>query len=140
VIRRGAATVLFRSDDGQVLLVLEDYGARRWSLPGGLIENGETPQEAAIREVREETGLQAELGEHIGTYRIRHPDGDGIDVDVFLAASWTGTPQENPGEIAELRWFDPRSMPTRTSNVLPWAVTDAAAGRRGVIRDIPTNT
>jgi len=120
--------------------VLEDYGARRWSLPGGLIENGETPQEAAIREVREETGLDAELGERIGTYRIRHPDGDGIDVDVFLAASWTGTPRQNPGEIAELRWFEPRSLPSRTSNVLPWAVVDAVEGRRGIIRNLATST
>lgn len=104
-----------------------------------LIEKGESPREAAIREVREETGLDADLGERIGTYRIRHPGGDGIDVDVFIAVSWTGISVPNPGEIAELRWFDPRSLPFPTSNVLPWAVADAAAGRRGMIRDIVMN-
>jgi 8-oxo-dGTP diphosphatase len=41
-------------DRGRVLLIRENYDRRRWGLPGGRIEDGEAPWEAAIREAREE--------------------------------------------------------------------------------------
>jgi 8-oxo-dGTP diphosphatase len=58
---RAASAVLFR--DGRVLLVMRGKQPRGglWSLPGGKLEPGESDAEAAVREVREETGLAAEL-------------------------------------------------------------------------------
>jgi 8-oxo-dGTP pyrophosphatase MutT (NUDIX family) len=44
----GAAAVIFGAT-GRVLLVKENYDRCRWSLPGGMIEPGETPEEAAVR-------------------------------------------------------------------------------------------
>ena len=52
----GAAAIVFDAKR-RVLLVREGYGRRRWGLPGGGIEHGELPHEAAVREAREETGL-----------------------------------------------------------------------------------
>jgi 8-oxo-dGTP diphosphatase len=51
----GAAAVVF-DEEGRVLLVKENYGKHRWSLPGGAIEAGETPEEAAVREANERNG------------------------------------------------------------------------------------
>jgi len=48
--------------DNRILMVLHRNTEREyWTLPGGAIEAGETPQEAAIREVKEETGLEARV-------------------------------------------------------------------------------
>jgi ADP-ribose pyrophosphatase YjhB (NUDIX family) len=49
-------------EDGRILLLNQDAGARSWSLPGGKLEDGETLAEALAREMREETGLDVELG------------------------------------------------------------------------------
>jgi hypothetical protein len=65
----GAAAVLF-DEEGRVLLVKENYGRHRWSLPGGAIEAGETPEEAAVREANEETGVVVAVDHLIGEYRL----------------------------------------------------------------------
>ncbi|MBB6172133.1 ADP-ribose pyrophosphatase YjhB (NUDIX family) [Nocardiopsis mwathae] len=50
-------------EDGQVLLLDQDTdGPRRWSLPGGRVEEGETLGGALVREMREETGIDVEVG------------------------------------------------------------------------------
>jgi acetyl-CoA carboxylase carboxyl transferase subunit beta len=58
------AGAVVRDEAGRVLLVRRGHepSAGRWSVPGGRIEAGETPAEAAVREVAEETGLQVEVG------------------------------------------------------------------------------
>src|SRR2546427_4897446 len=54
---RIAAGVLFRDPDGRVLLVKPTYKAG-WDIPGGYVEPGESPKQAALREVREELGIE----------------------------------------------------------------------------------
>lgn len=58
---QAAGVVCFR--DGQVLLIRRGTPPRagEWSLPGGRLEKGETPEAAALRELREETGVEARL-------------------------------------------------------------------------------
>lgn len=58
-----SVALLCRNPQGKILLVLRkvDPGAGLWCLPGGFIEVGETVQQAALRELKEETGLEAEL-------------------------------------------------------------------------------
>ena len=60
--KAAASAAIFR-DDGKLLIGLRGKDPRRriWSLPGGHIEPGETAGSAALREIREETGIQAEL-------------------------------------------------------------------------------
>lgn len=50
-------------EDGQILLLDQDTeAARSWSLPGGKVEPGETLEQALVREMREETGVEVEVG------------------------------------------------------------------------------
>lgn len=55
--RLGAAAVILNRD-GEVLLVKHSYGRLNWELPGGVTEDGESVVQTAVREVREETGLE----------------------------------------------------------------------------------
>src|SRR3954453_2312125 len=105
---RLAASVVLIDDQGRILLVHEDYGKRRWGLPGGRHEPGESIEETAIREAKEETNLDVELGELIGEYMIVSASGQELlDVSVFIATIVGGELAPNAGEIAEVGWFDP---------------------------------
>ena len=80
-----------------------------WALPKGHLDGVETPEEAAIREVREETGLRVALDQLLGeiSYWFR-ADGDRIFKRVtFFLLSWqSGSPMPQVAEVQEVRWFD----------------------------------
>jgi 8-oxo-dGTP diphosphatase len=80
-----------------------------WSLPGGVLECGETLREAVIRETREETGLAVETGEMLGVYEriIRGEDGrvryHYVLID-FLCRPASGD-LKAASDAADVRWF-----------------------------------
>ncbi|MEU8247273.1 NUDIX hydrolase [Nonomuraea sp. NPDC048916] len=85
-------------EDGRILLLDQDTDSgRSWSLPGGKIEPGEPIGDALVREMREETGIDVEVGRLL--YVCDHLPGDGIHVIhmTFEAARTGGT----VGVIAE---------------------------------------
>jgi 8-oxo-dGTP diphosphatase len=75
--RCGASAAIFRGE--AVLLIVRAKGALQglWSLPGGHIEPGETARAAALREVREETGVEADIDALVDVHDVilRAPDG-----------------------------------------------------------------
>lgn len=129
----GAAAIVF-DDRARVLLVKENYGRHRWSLPGGAIEPGETPEQAVVREAYEETGAVVEIEHLIGEYQL---DND-FSVFAFRCTIVEGTPAVPPtGEIAEVIWHAADELPSPRSNVLHYSVPDAVAGRQGLVRQVP---
>jgi len=92
--------------DGRVLLVQEISG--RWTLPGGRMNVGETPQEALAREIREELGVDATVGAIVDCLVFTSASsGKSHFVPVFLA---TVDPTQafalEEAEIAAAGWFD----------------------------------
>ena len=134
---RRAASVLIADERGRVLLIHEDYGRHRWGLPGGRHEPGESIEETAIREAKEETNLDVELGELIGEYMIVSASGQELlDVSVFTATVVSGELAPNEGEIAEVGWFDSNDLPHPPTDVGPRAIADWLRGERDVHRRV----
>ena len=109
IVRDDAERVLFirRADDG------------RWGLPAGGVDPGESPAEAVVREVREETGLTVRVARVAGVfggagYRHRYPNGDEAEwvVAVFECDVLGGELTPLDGEALELRYFAPEDAPT----------------------------
>jgi len=108
---------LVRNEAGQILfLVRSDNG--RWDLPAGAIDPGETPAQAVVREVREETGLIVEPTSVAGVFggpgfRLRYDNGDVVEytVIVFECRVVGGELGGLDGEAAELHFIDPSERP-----------------------------
>jgi len=88
--RCAASAAIFRGST--VLLVQRGKGALKglWSLPGGHIEPGETARAAAVREVREETGVEAELSGLVDVHDVILQGSDGSLVAHYLIAVFCG--------------------------------------------------
>jgi len=134
---RRAASVFITDERGFVLLVHEADGKHRWGLPGGRHEPGESIEETAVREAKEETNLDVELLELIGEYRLVSAGGEALlDVSVFIAEVLSGDPMPDDDEIQALGWFDPDKLPHPMTTSAPRAIEDGVRGERGVTRRI----
>jgi len=102
--------VVVLNDLQQVLLIQrEDFEV--WCTPGGLIEKGETPAVAGIRETKEETGLDVRLTRFVGVYSREKWRGDDYHVFVFAAEVIGGTLTPQPGEALQVAFFPLDALP-----------------------------
>ena len=98
--------------DGKVLMihVRTLSGRKVWTFPKGHIEKGESREEAALREVEEETGVRAKIKKELGnfTYFFRDKDGKLVKKTVywFLMEPIEETEIKTPEEVIEVKWVE----------------------------------
>ena len=119
--------------DGRVLIVRRGgtFGRGIYTLPGGVVESGETLTDAVSREVREETGVAIEPVALAGYREMIMRDDDGKTVRHFVivcfAARWvSGQPVPDMTEIAEAAWRWPAELDgLKTTEGLGEIIADA---------------
>ncbi len=108
---------------GMIVLVERKNAPAGWALPGGFVDPGESVEEAALREAKEETGLDIELVRQFHVYSDpkRDPRGHSVSV-VFVARGWG--PAKAGSDAAKCELFHEMNLPA-----------DIAFDHRQIIRD-----
>lgn len=108
---------IIRNESGEILLQNKGNG-EDWSLPAGAIEMGESPAEAVIREVWEETGLTVVPKKLLGVFggkdfRYEYPNGHQVEYNIFMFECFVQSGELNPidPETFDLQYFHPDNMP-----------------------------
>lgn len=97
---------------GQVLVGQRRHNDRhplKWEFPGGKVEYGESPQEALVRELREELQIEAEVGTELARYEHDYPSGSRVHLLFFAVPVFTGDPT---GKVFEqISWKELEALP-----------------------------
>lgn len=103
VVRRGEEILLVRR---------KHHGEGSWSTPGGYLDPGESFEECAARETREETGVEISEAAVVGLTNDLHDDGKH-NVTVWLAAEHAAGEARivSPDELTDVGWFSPSALP-----------------------------
>ena len=124
------ATVVVLKDDKILLNLRSDTNT--WGIPGGAIELGETLEQTATRELKEETGLSADSFSFLHLFSgpdfyFKYPNGDELYsvVALYLADGVHGEMKITDGESFKLQFFDKENMPTlesRAKTIIEWLI------------------
>ncbi len=106
--------VCYIRQNSRVLLQLKAegrFGGGWWNAPGGKVEDGETPEEGAIRETKEETSMDvSDLRSHgVITFYFGETQAPDYYLHVFSATHFVGEPHDS--EEGRLEWFDEAALP-----------------------------
>lgn len=102
-----------RAPEGFEVALTQTSRGPMWCLPKGRVEEAETLEQAAVREVREETGLKGAIESPLRpieyTYQARNEDGDRTSIEktvhFFLMAFLEGSTADHDSEVADVKWF-----------------------------------
>lgn len=100
----------------------------KWEFPGGKIEEGEQPRDALRRELDEELGIDATIGDEIARIKHEYRGGSSVELRFYLVQQYRGELENRI--FRDLQWSEPKDLPSFDflEADLP-LVTDLAAGK-----------
>ena len=116
--RPGVGVGVFVKKDGKILLQkrIGPHGNGTWSLPGGHLEYGESPEETAMREAKEEVNVDIKNPRVIGLTNDVHESEGKHYITIFVEAEYAGGEARvnEPDKIAEVRWVSANFLPLKS--------------------------
>jgi 8-oxo-dGTP diphosphatase len=105
-----ASDIIIQFEDGSIVLVKRknDPYKNMWALPGGIMDDNETIEQTAVREAKEETGIDIRIEKLIGVYSAPGRDPRGRSVSVLFFATASGGEMkagDDAGEIIRVKEF-----------------------------------
>lgn len=108
-----AALVVKDEDSGRRILICQRTQHQsmplKWEFPGGKIETGEQPRDALKRELEEELGIAAEVGDEVARIRHRYSTGSVVELRFFLVPTFTGEVENRI--FKQVVWTTLRELP-----------------------------
>jgi len=100
----------------------------KWEFPGGKIEEGEQPRDALRRELEEELGIHAKIGDEIARLQHTYPNGAAVELRFYIVREYGGDMENRI--FRDLQWSSPKDLATYDFLEADAAlVKDLAAGR-----------
>jgi len=126
-MQRVGAAAIITDGEGRVLLVRHTYGRKNWELPGGRVEQGESPMDGAVREVQEESGLSVAPTYLTGIYYDREADFLHFVFRCVPTGSGAG-PHPDGAEVDECAFWRPDSLPRPISDFTLLRIREGLVG------------
>jgi ADP-ribose pyrophosphatase len=82
----------------------------KWEFPGGKIEEGEQPRDALRRELEEELGVEATIGDEVARIRHEYPGGGAVELRFYVVREYRGTLQNKI--FKDVQWSSLKDLPT----------------------------
>ncbi len=141
-LRLSVSAAVWRELGSRELLLVQRSDNGHWGLPGGYVEPGETVLQAVVREVREETGVVAQIGRLIGVYSdpgfqvLEYPDGRRVQAVNLcfeaVALELAGAPT-TPQETLATGYFRVDALPQPRVPIHEIRILDLLGGAAGAV-------
>jgi 8-oxo-dGTP diphosphatase len=82
----------------------------KWEFPGGKIEEGEQPRDALRRELEEELGIQARIGDEVSRVEHSYPNGNKVELRFYIVREYQGEIENRI--FKDLQWSVPKALPS----------------------------
>jgi 8-oxo-dGTP diphosphatase len=82
----------------------------KWEFPGGKIEEGEQPRDALRRELEEELGIVATIGDEVARIQHEYPNGGMVELRFFLVREYAGEIENRI--FKDVQWSEPKALPS----------------------------